>query len=667
MFDSAPPTAPAPPLVLPRIAGAPVASRRSPEPWSFASQFAARCRQVATPWRSRRALRRARLAARRVAALAHLPDDDLDARLRAATRRLRLGGMVGEALTEALALVALVAERVLGLRPHQGQLAAAAGLAAGYVVEMDTGEGKTLAAFLAASVCGLAQRRVHVVTANDYLAERDGAALGAAFARLGLTVGVVTGGLPTEARRTAYAADICFLAGKEAAFDYLRDGLTRGSGERGGTAARTGRRTGDVLGGSSRPPLQPDLDIAIVDEIDSVLIDEAGTPLIISADGEDGIDAATGRLAFELADELLAGRHVRAGANGGWPDMTAAGADFIEMRSADRGEPWSVRLRREEIVRAALVARDHLLRDRDYIVRDGKVVIVDPHTGRVMPDRQWGNDVHALVEVKEGLAPSRRRKSLASISFQRFFRNYRMVAGMSGTVREVASELAAVYGLPLVCVPRRRPLRRHWAGRRVFADRDLLWRALGDDVLDRHRRGQPVMVAVRSVEESRRAATALERLAVPFRLLSADQDREEAATVAEAGQLGAVTVVTNMAGRGTDIRLGVGVADRNGLAVLICERHQSRRVDRQLMGRAARQGDPGEVAEFLSVQDDMLAGLSPSWHFALRRRVLRDIAAMLAFRHVQTTSDRHETRRRLALVQRDEQLARALAFAGGLD
>ena len=653
-----------PPLALPRaVAAQPRRGSRLPVA-SWSERVLPRFGILATGWRSRRARRRAASAATVLRALESLDASELAARRRDVAARLRRRGFVGRPLVEGLAIAAETSRRVLGLVPYPGQLAAAAGLVAGEVVEMDTGEGKTLSAFLAAATCALAGRSVHVVTANDYLAERDGAFLQPAFASLGLTTGVVVATTPVAARRAAYRAHVTFLSGKEAAFDYLRDGLSRGSDTRDrNLAVKLLRALGDPLGTSS---LQTDLDVVLIDEIDNVLIDEAGTPLIISADaGADGEKSAVA-LALKIAQALREGRHYRLSASEMMPEFTEDGAAEIDRVTRGASGLWRMRLRREELVRAAIAAQQRLLRDRDYIVREGKVVIVDPHSGRTMSDRQWGHDLHAMVEAKEGLKPSGRRKALASISFQRFFRTYQHVAGMSGTVREVAGELAVVYGLQLTRVTRRLPLRRAWAGRHVFADRDALWASVGADVVARHARGQPVMVAVRSVAEADRAAQELDRRRIPYKILSAAHDREEAEIVANAGQRGAITIVTNMAGRGTDIKLGPGVAACGGLAVLICERHESRRVDRQLMGRAARQGDPGVVTEFLSARDGLLDGLGPI-RSLLRSAPLRRIFGGLLFRRQQLTAERLAARRRFDLVRRDEQLARTLAFADGLD
>jgi len=295
------------------------------------------------------------------------------------------------------------------------------------------------------------------------------------------------------------------------------------------------------------------------------------------------------------------------------------------------------------------------------------VVIIDQNTGRTMPDRYWGHDLHVIVELKEGCEPSGLRKSLASISFQRFFRGYRTLAGMSGTVREVAVELRKVYDLPLIRVPRRKPLQRRFLGRTLFADRDMLWREAAEHIAATSRRGQPVLVGVRTVAEAERGSEALRRLGVEHTVLSAAHDKQEAEIVARAGHRGTVTIATNMAGRGTDIKLAEGVEETGGLMVMICERHDFRRVDRQLMGRCGRQGDPGAVVEFLSYEDELLMLSSPWLRPLFQNKWLGQRAVALAFVQAQRRAERAQTRARLELVRNDTRLHKMLAFAGGLD
>ena len=301
-------------------------------------------------------------------------------------------------------------------------------------------------------------------------------------------------GVQTDARRTAYGRDVTFVSNKEVAFDYLRDQLMReASATDPNLSVKLARAIGNRNGRGT--PLQRALDVAIVDEIDSVLIDEAGTPLIISANQEGDIAPAAAGAALELAAEFgVVDRDFKVDPHGLLPALTANGIRLVELFAAGREGPWRIRLRRDEMICAALSARHMLSRDRDYLVRDGKLVLIDQHTGRTMPDRHWGHDLHAMIECKEGLASTGQRKSLASISFQRFFRGYTRLSGMSGTVREVAGELSTVYGLPMTRIPRRLPLRRKHGGRHMFANRDRLWTAVTAKVAALKALDRPVLV-----------------------------------------------------------------------------------------------------------------------------------------------------------------------------
>lgn len=633
---------------------------------SWSTRLGSKTTLVGIRWRSQKAVKQGQIVMQAAERLQDLSATDLVEYRQSVARRLRREGLSFEAINDGLALASEVSRRVLSMTPFMQQVAAAAGLIRGEAVEMDTGEGKTLAGFLAAAVYALAGRVVHVVTTNDYLARRDAEFVGPALNELGLSWGLVIGGVPADERRQAYGCDVTFVSNKEVAFDYLRDQLLRGP-----TASdpNLSEKIARVLTGKKdrNAPLQRALDVAIVDEIDSVLIDEAGTPLIISANQDGDIDPAAATLALELASSLVEGRDFAINSNGLLPTLTRYGVRVLETFSAGREGPWRIRLRREEMVRAAIAARHSLRLNRDYLVRDGKVVLIDPHTGRTMPDRHWGHDLQVMVETKEGCISSGQRKALASISFQRFFRGYARLAGMSGTVREVAGELAAVYELPMTRISRRLPLHRYHREQQVFANRNQLWDSVASEVARLHAANRPVLVAVRSVAEAVRGSDILARWGIKHELLSAAHDASEAAVVAQAGQLGSVTVVTNMAGRGTDIRLGPGVAKLGGLVALICERHASRRVDRQLMGRVGRQGDPGEVAEFLSLEDTLLDPIKPPWRNALTLPSTGQWVVKKAFGFMQFLSDLVQARRRMDLVRRDEQLAKMLAFAGGLD
>jgi preprotein translocase subunit SecA len=631
----------------------------SPMTW-----IAARLSVAATDWRSGRAKRLGEAAAARSQAFATLSTEALADLRRAAAVVLRSGAKSDAGIIEALAIAREYTRRTLRLDPYPQQMACAGALIRGYVAEMDTGEGKTIAAFLAAAVFGLAGRRVHIVTSNDYLANRDAEQVAPALEALGLTVGIVTGSVPVSPRRTAYAADVVYISSKEVCFDYLRDGLARNYITGNSTLAT---KLGRLLGAAARDdaqPLQRALDVAIIDEIDSVLIDEATTPLLISANSNGDISEKTARQALEMAAELDHGVDFTIDPHRLMPALTPHGERRLEKQAAALTGPWRIRLIRNELLRAATAAIHTLKRDHHYLVRDGKIVLIDQQNGRTMPDRHLNQSVNLMVEVKEGCAMSGERKSLASISFQRFFRNYSTICGLSGTVREVAEELHAVYGLRMIRVERRLPLRRGSSRPRVFTDRTQLWSSAAQMAERLQARGQPVLVAVRSVQEAQRASAALEARGVRHRVLSAAQDEAEAEIVAGAGARGTVTVVTNMAGRGTDIRLGAGVAELGGLTVLMCERNESRRVDRQLMGRCARQGDPGLVAEFISQRDAILQLLGPFWSY-LAQAWPRLTA--IAISRAQSLSESRSRHGRLQLLRRDKQLAKVMAFAGGLD
>jgi preprotein translocase subunit SecA len=611
-------------------------------------------------WRERRVMGQARAADQMRSTVQALSDAALQERIRMLSIALRRRGLKSDLVCDGLAVVREVSRRTLGIEPYREQLAAAAAIMAGHVIEMATGEGKTLVAATSAALHGLAGRSVHVVTSNDYLAERDGEYAVPLLGGLGLGCGIIVHERTPEERRAAYRADVTYVSNKEVAFDYLRDRLLRASPTEQPMVSRFQRAIAKSEVGQ---PIQRGLDVAVVDEIDSVLIDEAGTPLLISAEGPALITQDIAEIAWAMAGELREGAHYERSRHGISVEITDAGRRYLETRLSDKGLPWLIAIRREELVRAALTARFMLLRDRHYILKDGKVVIVDENTGRTMADRFWGHDLHPMVEFKEGLALSTSRQSLASISFQRFFRRYRMLSGMSGTVAEAASELGSVYRLPITGIPRRRPLQRKPLGTKIFSDRKSLWNHVAGVVGELAARGQPVLVGVTSVKEAVRASEALGARGIEHRVLSAAQDREEAEAIAVAGERGAVTVATNMAGRGTDIRLGPGVAEAGGLVVLMCEMNDSRRADRQLIGRCGRQGDPGAFAVYISREDRVLS-VSPSPWPSLS---ILPFIAPLAFRQGQKRIEKAQRDARRSLVRQDENLSRMLTFAGGLD
>jgi preprotein translocase subunit SecA len=605
----------------------------------------------------------ARVAAERVE-LAGATVDGLRraaAELRLASRRQGLDVPVA---VRAFALASVAAERTLGLRPYDVQVFGAWVLLNGMVAEMETGEGKTLTATLPAAAAALTGAAVHVITVNDYLAARDAATMRPLFAALGLSVGAVVNGQDAETRRAAYACDIAYCTNKELVFDYLRDRLALGTRDH-ATRLRLERIAGERRAASG--VLLRGLCYAVVDEADSVLVDEARTPLVIASREPSGSELETYRAALALARRLQRGPDFEVDARERAVRLSPEGRGKL-LALSDGLPPTLQSARwREALVSQALVAMYLHARDQHYIVRDDKVQIVDEFTGRVLADRAWEQGLHQMIEVKEGCTLTGRQSSAARITYQRFFRRYLRLSGMTGTAREVARELWSVYRLPVVRVPTNRPVRRRDAGLRVCTDASEKWTAVAARVAALHREGLPVLVGTRSVAASEAVSAALATAGVTHDLLNARQDGEEAAVVARAGEAGRVTVATNMAGRGTDIRLAPGVAARGGLQVIATELHEARRIDRQLQGRCGRQGDPGVFETFAALDDELAGTFADPLLRALLRFAHRLGSAWLlgrALRAIQARAERHHASVRKELLENDERMADALAFAG---
>ena len=590
-------------------------------------------------------------------AFSRLGDEELRTLAAALRPRLRRAGFDDLPLAaETFALVREAAVRTIGMRHFDVQLIGAWAMLRGMIAEMDTGEGKTLTATLAAATAALAGRAVHVVTVNDYLAERDAAQMGPLYACLGLTTGCVRQGQPPPARRAAYACDITYCSNKEVAFDYLRDRLVLG-GKPDPIAMRM-----SALGGGDARLLLRGLQFAIVDEADSVLVDEARTPLILSGMSDQSAIDALHRDALEMAQALEAS-HYRIGEEG--VEITDAGLERLEALAKQRGGIWNGPRRRERLVRQALTAIHVFQRDKHYLVREDKVQIIDEYTGRLMPDRSWEQGLHQLIELKEGVEVTAQRDTLARISYQRFFRRYVHLCGMTGTAAEIAGELRAVYKLRVARVPTNRPVRRARRPARHFGASADKWRTVLETVTQYSTAGQPVLVGTRSVAASEHLAKLLDAAGVSYRLLNARQDRDEAEIVAQAGGRGCVTVATNMAGRGTDIRLGEGVTQLGGLHVIATELHDAKRIDRQLYGRCGRQGDPGSYEAIVALEDDLIKSFAP-WLWKLARRFNRvaPVAGTAIFRFAQWRAERSHSRARRDLLDLDDYLGDILAFSG---
>jgi preprotein translocase subunit SecA len=565
------------------------------------------------------------------------------------------------------AVISEVAGRTLGMRHFDSQFMGGWVLLSGMLAEMDTGEGKTLTATLAAGVAALAGIPVHVIGVNDYLTERDAEEMGPLYRFFGLTVGCVTHGLTSEERRAAYGCDVTYCCNKEVVFDYLRDKLTLGR------VTDSLRLQSEYLySGHAREErlLLRGLHFAICDEADSLLVDEARTPLIISGSGQ-GADEEENFLVevLSVTRTLVEGKHYVIDRHENTIDLTRMGEERIAEAGASLGSAWTGSIRRNDAVRKALTALYVFVPDVHYLVRDGKVQIIDEYTGRLMPDRSWERGIHQLIELKEGCDVTRQLESLARITYQRFFRRYLHLCGMTGTAWEIRWELWMVYGLPVVKIPTNRPCIRKRLSGRVLPSRDEKCRAILKRVEDLTGTGRPVLVGTPSLEASERLSAVFTEAGVAHRVLNAKNDREEASIVAEAGRARAVTIATNMAGRGTDIKLGEGVRETGGLHVILSESHDAGRIDRQLAGRCARQGDPGSFEFYYSAEDVLLEGnraglarwavklypkTAPLWAFVVRS----------AINHSQKRTERAHSHIRHEILKQDEKMDTLLSFSG---
>jgi len=581
-------------------------------------------------------------------------------RLRAALVRQ---GLTDALVAESFALVREVAARFLGQRHFDVQIAGGYALLQGLVAEMHTGEGKTLTATLPACTAALAGLPVHIVTVNDYLATRDAELMGPIYGALGLSVGVVVQGLTPEARRQAYACDVTYCTNKELVFDYLKDRLVVGRQSNGIQRQLRKVASSDPGGGL----LLRGLYYAIVDEADSVLVDEARTPLIIAGRGNDAEQRLVYEQALTVARQLRLGRDARIDVRARRVTLTEAGLARVAELTEQVGGVWRARGRRAHLIEQALSALHLFEPDKHYVVDDAKVRIVDEYTGRVMADRSWERGLHQMIEVKESCPISDRQETLARISYQRLFRRYLRLSGMTGTAREVAGELWSVYRLGVATIPTHRPIQRVALRDRVFDTSDSRWAAVVQTVAQLHSRRQPVLIGTRSVAASERLSRLLFEAGLPHRVLNARQDREEAEIVSQAGEPGWITVATNMAGRGTDIHLGAGVTELAGLHVLATERHDAGRIDRQLFGRCGRQGDPGSCQALLSLEDDLLATHGTWLGRWIAMQTLRwgwQVPSLWLMRQAQRAAERMHARMRRAVLKGDDQLGAALAFAG---
>jgi len=595
--------------------------------------------------------------------------DDVGLRQRAATlrHRLRAEGFARGPVAECFALVREAAGRVLGKRHYPTQLTAGWLLLQGTLVEMATGEGKTFAATLPAVTAALGGLPIHVITVNDYLAARDAETMGPLYQFFGLTAGAVVHGMSREQRRATYAGHITYASNKELAFDYLRDRAALGdrasplhlaAASLRGEQARRGEAC--VLRG---------LIFGIVDEADSVFIDEARTPLILSSTVGGGPERGPSDAALGWARQLVEGEHFELERDTRRVRLTDEGRDAIaQMREeGDDGGLFESDRACEQAVHRALVATHLYALDQHYVVVDGKVQIVDEATGRAMPDRAWEHGLHQMIETKEDLELTGLRETLARITYQRLFRRYLRLAGMSGTATEVAAEIGRTYGLPVVRVPLHRPSQRAMLRPRCLPAAPAKWQAVAETVAEvALQQRRPVLIGTRTVKASEELSAVLSARGIEHVVLNAKQDHIEAQVIARAGEAGRVTVATNMAGRGTDILLGDGVAERGGLHVILTDHHESRRIDRQLFGRSARQGDPGSGEAVVALDDELFSAHAPRLvaFLAKRDRTVGPLALGLLRRLAQWSAERHNRDVREGSLRQDRRFVQLLAFSG---
>ena len=514
--------------------------------------------------------------------LLSLSDTSLRAKTEEFKERLAKGETLDDILPEAFAVVREASKRVLGMRHFDVQMIGGIVLHRGNIAEMRTGEGKTLVATLPVYLNALSGKGVHVVTVNDYLAKRDSEWMGRLYNFLGLSTGLIVAGLDYDQRKQSYGADITYGTNNEFGFDYLRDNMVIHADQM----------------------VQRPLNYAIVDEVDSILIDEARTPLIISGPGE----RSTERY-YELAKivpHLVKDEDYTIDEKQKTIAPTDEGIAKVEKMLHIENLYDSSNLELNHLLSASLRAYAMMERDKDYVVKDGEVVIVDEFTGRLMFGRRYSDGLHQAIEAKEGLRVERESQTLASITFQNYFRMYGKLSGMTGTAKTEEQEFNNIYGLEVYEIPPNKVLARIDMPDLIFKTKEAKYRAVVRDVVERHKTGQPILVGTTSITQSEMLSDMLTKAGVPHNVLNAKHHEKEAEIVANAGQYGMVTIATNMAGRGTDISLGEGVAELGGLHILGTERHESRRIDNQLRGRSGRQGDNGSSQFFLSLEDDLM-------------------------------------------------------------
>ena len=511
-----------------------------------------------------------------------LSDDELKAKTDEFKNRLKNGETLDDILPEAFAVCREAAWRVLGMKHYRVQLIGGMVLHQGRIAEMKTGEGKTLVATLPLYLNALTGEGVHLITVNDYLAKRDVEWMGQLYNFLGLTTGCIVHGLNSNERRAAYAADITYGTNNEFGFDYLRDNMVIYKEEK----------------------VQRKLNFAVVDEVDSILIDEARTPLIISGAGEKSTKFYN--VADNFVKQLLEEKDYTIDEKANSVMLTDDGVSKAEKAFGIDNYADAEHLELQHYITQALKANYGMKRDKDYMVKDGQVIIVDEFTGRLMEGRRYSDGLHQAIEAKEGVKIERESKTLATITFQNYFRMYSKLSGMTGTALTEENEFREIYALDVIVVPTNKDIARLDKSDLIYKNTNGKYNAIIEDIIECNKKGQPVLVGTVSIEKSEYLSALLKKRGIKHKVLNAKYHEQEAEIISHAGELGSVTIATNMAGRGTDIKLGEGVKEVGGLKIIGTERHESRRIDNQLRGRSGRQGDAGESVFYISLEDDLM-------------------------------------------------------------
>ena len=596
-----------------------------------------------------------------------MSDGELLGRFQACGRIMHKTGFRDQNLAQSMAAVREASFRSLGMRHHDVQIIGGWALLQGWVAEMATGEGKTLVAALSASAAASTGAAVHVVTVNDYLAERDADQNAPLFKFLGLSVGIIKGDMDLTQRRVQYACDVVYVSNKELVFDYLKDRIAA----RGVLSSHIKLQALAHMqdsGTAQAPLLLRGLHVAIVDEADSVLIDEARTPLIISETLPDDMGPGLYNQALEFSRRMVRGRHFEIAADRQVWLNPQADIDLAEW-SSDLPGVWTSAVWRNELIQKALSALHCFHLNQHYILAENKIQIVDEFTGRVMPDRSWERGLHQMIEAKENAEITGQRKTLSQMTYQRFFRRYLLLCGMTGTAKEISAELKSTYDLQVLRIPTHKPPQRIRLPDSCYATDALRWQAVLARAVEVSRRGRPVLVGTRSVEASEKLSTLLQQQNIAHTVLNARQDKSEAEAVAQGGEAGRITVATNMAGRGTDIKLALGVNESGGLHVILTEFHESSRVDRQLFGRSARQGNAGSAEAVVAMDDELFTRFA--WPLnRLARRWSGQKASLPVWlvrgmvKLGQSRAERHNRHIRLDTVKQDKKRLEAMGFTG---